>query len=122
MKAYISCGDYEREARGTSEEINTYASWASMGGDVKVEYPNGLVVRYYQCTPDCSIYKVVVNDCGDYLCWSAVEQLMDSEICENLNDSGLDAYIDCQQYFEANANMHYDKYGEEFAPWVGGEW
>lgn len=122
MKAIIKVNGFEREATGSSEEINEMACWASMGAPAQVEYPNGLTVKYQEYSMVTSSRKAVVNNNGEYIRWSAVKSSMDPNIYEKLIEMGFDGFKDAQGFFEAYADMHYLEYNEDFAPWVGGEW
>lgn len=62
----------------------------------------------------------VVDFYGNAVDFEAAMQTADSELCEELNDEGVESN---QEYFERYADMHADKYdGEEFAPYYHHAW
>ena len=62
----------------------------------------------------------VVDNYGNQVDFEAAMQIADQELCEELNDEGIESN---QEYFERYADMHADKYdGEEFAPYYHHAW
>lgn len=65
-------------------------------------------------------FEHVTNEKGDDCYFDAVVVLMDDEIREQLHNEL--APCTRQAFFEAYAKAHKEKYGEDFEPWVGGQW
>ena len=62
----------------------------------------------------------VKNVHGNPVNYSAMVVLMDNELREELHEK-LSPCSD-QEFFEAYAKAHKEKFGEDFAPFVGGNW
>lgn len=67
-------------------------------------------------------YLEVKNGVGEWCDLEAVVQLMDDDIRERLANSGRFREGDEYEFFKAYSDLHYRKYGEDFVPWVGGNW
>lgn len=61
---------------------------------------------------------LVKNAHGKELDLSVARALMDDDLCERLHCTVDTA----QDFFDAYARAHEDHYGEDFAPYVGGDW
>ena len=61
----------------------------------------------------------VIDINGTEIDFDAAVNLMDDEIRERLHDRGIEAE---QEFLKAYAAEHEAAFGEEFAPWVGGNW
>lgn len=62
----------------------------------------------------------VKNYYGDEVDFEAAMNVADRDICEELH--GKMAPCEDQEFFDAYAEAHEAKYGEDFAPYVGGAW
>lgn len=62
----------------------------------------------------------VKNVHGNPVNFSAAVALMDDDLREELHEK-LSPCSD-QEFFEAYAKAHKEKFGEDFAPFVGGNW
>lgn len=62
----------------------------------------------------------VNNYYGDEVDFDAAMTIADKEICEELHDKM--APCEDQEFFDAYAKAHEDKFGEDFAPYVGAAW
>lgn len=62
----------------------------------------------------------VKNYWGKEVDYEQAMHLADQELCEELNAKMAPCTDQC--FFDAYAEAHYNKYGEDFAPYVGGAW
>ena len=63
---------------------------------------------------------VVYDELGSLIDYESAMNLADQELCDELNDKL--APCTNQEFFDAYAEAHLEKYGEDFVPYVGGEW
>ena len=82
-----------------------------MSPDVSVSHGNQIPKEYFDIW--------VKNLRGERCNWAEVVQLMDDDLCEEIarHFDGNE-----QEFFEIYAKRHFQKYDEEFPPFVGGEW
>lgn len=64
----------------------------------------------------------VVDAKGNEIDFEAAVNLMDDEIREDMHDNYEPGFDNPQAFLEEYARRHQEKYGESFAPWVGGQW
>jgi hypothetical protein len=66
----------------------------------------------------------VKNERGNPAYWPAVVQFMDDDLREQLhNEWPLENLADDEQaFFVEYAKRHRDKFGEDFIPYLGGNW
>lgn len=62
---------------------------------------------------------LVEDERGELIDFAAASNLMDSDIREELHNG---PQISNQAFMDAYAEAHREKYGEDFAPYVGGAW
>lgn len=62
----------------------------------------------------------VLNENGNLVMYRAAVAIMDDDLREELHRQL--APCSDQRFFEAYAEAHEMKFGEPFAPWVGGDW
>lgn len=62
----------------------------------------------------------VADTYGEPVDFEAAAQLMDDELREELHDKM--APCSRQEFFDAYAKRHHDKFGDDFAPYVGAAW
>ena len=83
------------------------------------QIPSDVRVAHGSEVPEEYFNIWVRNIKGERCNWAEVVQLMDDDLREEIA-----RYFDGdeQEFFELYAKRHFQKYDEDFAPFVGGEW